>query len=195
MYEFNKTRQHIRQVTGDQRQNRPGIKVRPVEDGDRDTADVLQGLIRNIESVSNAERAYDTAFEWAITGGRGAWRIGTDYSDDSAFEQDICIKEIRNPLATKFDPTAQEFDKRDGMFAFVEELIGKEAFENKWPKAEVSNFESSSRAGGLSNWFFEDQVRICEYWYKEPVTRTLCLLSSGETVEKTPEFEAALPAL
>jgi hypothetical protein len=47
-YEFNRLRQMIRRVTGPQLQNKPQIQVRPVEDGDLDTAEMLLGLNRNI---------------------------------------------------------------------------------------------------------------------------------------------------
>ncbi|MDP3937736.1 MAG: portal protein, partial [Deltaproteobacteria bacterium] len=70
----------IRQVVNDARQNKPGIKVRPVDSGaDIKVADIMSGLIRNIEYSSNADVAYDTAVECAVTGGIGYVRIGMDY--------------------------------------------------------------------------------------------------------------------
>ena len=43
---INKTKQHNRQITNDARQNKPSIKVSPVDDGaDKETADVLNGII------------------------------------------------------------------------------------------------------------------------------------------------------
>jgi hypothetical protein len=39
--------------------------------------------------MSNAEQAYDIAFEKAVKGGFGCWRICTDYLNDDDFEQDI----------------------------------------------------------------------------------------------------------
>jgi hypothetical protein len=66
----------IRQVTNDARQNRPMIRVHPVGDGaDQETAEILNGLIRNIEYSSNADVAYDTALDHAVSGGFGYFRI------------------------------------------------------------------------------------------------------------------------
>jgi hypothetical protein len=185
-YEFNRLRQNIRQVTGDQRKNRPQIKLRAVEQGDRETADILQGLIRNIESISNAEKAYDTGFEWAVTGGYGAWRIKTDYNNDDSFEQDIKIHEITNPYSVYFDPSAQEFDRRDGQFAFVITKMGKDEFKQKYPDEELSNFQGADF--DVTHWYDDESITLCEYWYKEYEQKNLMLLSNGNTV-----YEDAVP--
>jgi hypothetical protein len=181
-YEYNKVRQHIRQVTNDQRQNRPAIKIRAVEEGDKDTANTYQGLIRNIESVSNAERAYDTAFEVAVAGGYGGWRVVAQYADDDAFEQELRIKEVRNPFSLYLDPGAQEWDRRDALYGFVTEILSESEFKIRYPKAELSSFDGD--AEWANQWFFDEKVRVCEYWYKKPYNKTICLLSNGETVDK-----------
>src|SRR5690606_23310677 len=136
-YEFPLLRSHWRQVTGDQKQARPQIKIRAVEDADAKGAELRQGIIRNIEDQSKAGAAYDTAFEWSSAAGFGAWRIVTEYSDDDAWEQDIRIKEIPDALSTVwFDPDAKERDCRDAMFAFVEESISRDEFKRRYPSAD-----------------------------------------------------------
>lgn len=179
-YEFNLLRQHVRQVTGDQRQARPQVKVRAVEDDDAEGAELRQGLIRNIEAQSNADRAYDTAFEFAATGGFGGWRVVTEYSDDDAWEQDIRIKEVRDPFAIWFDPAAQEYDRRDARYAFFEQRMPRDQFKAQWPKAQCADFDSARDYG---DWFGDTTVRVAEYWVKKPTKRTLLLLSDGRTVD------------
>jgi len=181
-YEYNKVRQHIRQVTNDQRQNRPAIKVRAVEEGDKGTAETLQGLIRNIESVSNAERAYDTAFEIAVAGGFGGWRVVAQYADDDGFDQELRIKEVRNPFSLYLDPGAQEWDRRDALYGFITEILSESEFKIRYPQAKLSSFEGD--AEWVNQWFFDDMVRVCEYWYKKPYNKTITLLSNGATVDK-----------
>ena len=51
------------------------------------------GIIKNIEAVSHAKTAYDTAFDHSVGHGRGYWRIITEYSSDDSFDQDIKIKQ------------------------------------------------------------------------------------------------------
>jgi hypothetical protein len=194
-YEFNKVRQHIRQVTGDQRQNRPSIKIRAADSNtDPKLADVLTGLVRNIESVSNAERAYDTAFELSTTGGFGVWRVKSCYSDDTAFDQELRIEEVRNPFAVVLDPIAQEWDGRDGRFAFISEFMSKEEFERSHPGKSKLDFEKDLGTR-CSQWVNDQGLRVAEYWCRKPVTKTLLLFSTGEVVEKTPEVERVLDEL
>lgn len=178
-YEFPKLRSYIRQIINEQRQSRPQGKVRGVEESDKGLAEIMQGLCRNIESMSNAEQAYDIAFEKAVKGGFGAWRICTDYLNDDDFEQDIKVEPIRNPFAAKCDPAAIRIDRRDANFWFIEELIPLADFERKYPKADVADFETDR---DCVDWREKGQVRVAEYWYKEPVKRELWALSSGAQV-------------
>jgi Skp family chaperone for outer membrane proteins len=173
---------HINQIVNDQRQNKPQIKVHPVDDfGDVKTAEVFDGLIRHIERVSNATTAYETAGFTQVAGGVGYWRILTDYIDDTAFEQDICIERVTNPLSIYFDPEAKEQDGSDGDFAFVIDEMPRKKFEKLYPKAKTDSWPGMSDTKG---WYSEDTVRIAEYFriVKEDVT--LCQLADGSIVEK-----------
>ena len=196
-YEFPILRSHWRQVVNDQKKARPGIKVRAVEDGDVEGAELRQGIIRNIESVSNAERAYDGAFELMTATGFGAFRITTEYSHDDAWDQDICVRSIADPLSSVwFDPDAKEPDLRDAKYCFVEESISREDFKARYPKADPVDFESAKNYG-MAEWFREKTVRVAEYYRLVPVEKTLLLLSDGRTMDKaeiTPEAAQQLTA-
>src|ERR1700757_4056715 len=99
----------IRQITNNQRQMRPAIQVNPVGSGsDVETAEIFQGIIRHIEVNSDAEVAYDTGFEMAVTGGLGWWEVSTDYIDERSFDQEIFIKRKKNPFTIYCDPSAIE---------------------------------------------------------------------------------------
>ena len=192
-YEFPILRSHWRQVVNDQKKARPGIKIRPVENGDAKGAELRQGLIRNIESRSNAERAYDGGFELLSACGFGAWRVSTEYSTDDSWDQDICVKPIPDPLTSVwFDPDAKSPDMRDARYAFVEESMSRSRFKELYPNAELVNFESAKDYG---DWFGEESVRVAEYWRLEPVTKTLLLLSDGRTVDAAEVDDAELAQL
>lgn len=80
---INKLPQHVNQVTNDIRQNRPAIKVIPVDDkADPEVAEVLNGVIRHIQYASDADIAYDTAADNQVVAGVGYIRVLTDYVDD-----------------------------------------------------------------------------------------------------------------
>jgi hypothetical protein len=188
-YEYNKLKPTIKQVTNDQRQNRPQIKLRATEEGDKATADVLQGLIRNIEATSNADLAYDEAFRMAVTGGFGVFRISTDYHDEDSFDQCIKILPVRNPFSVYFDADAKEWDRRDAECAWVTEIIGRDQFIARWPKAEIVSFSPGNIGDAyLDQWWQADSVRIAEYWYKVKKKKTIYELSTGEIVNAA-EFD------
>lgn len=184
-YEFNKVRQSVRTVTGDQKQNRPSIKIRAVRDATEEDADVRMGLIRNIEAISNAEQAYDTAFDFAVKGGFGAWRIKTAYADDDTFDQEILIEAIENALETAYcDPSAKMIDRRDARYWFIFEELTRSEFKERYPKADCISFNSQAPSDqwDWNDWFGEETVRIAEYWYKESEESEIVYLSDGKTI-------------
>src|SRR5688572_16295312 len=181
-YEFNRTRQLIRRVTGQQLKNKPQIKVRAVEDNDTDTADVFNGLIKNIEVQSSAENAYDVAMQWATGGGYGILRVIAEYEGQDTFDQCLKIKAMLDPMHCWCDPAAVEFDRSDARYWFIDEFIPVEEFKKRWPKAEVVNFDAPM--DDLErDWVHKDEVRIAEYWHIEPETKTIHLLTDGSVVD------------
>ena len=193
---INRMPQFIRQVTGDIRQNKPAIKVRPV-DGNSDPAlaRTISGIIRHIEQASDAAVAYNTAADGAATCGIGHFRIVTEYADDDAFEQDIRIRRIRNPFAVYWDPDAEALTREDARWCFVTERLPLEDFKARWPEASPVWFETNEARDELDRWWDGETVRIAEYWVKEPVTKKLALLESGETVSLDGLGKKAVAAL
>lgn len=168
-----------RQVLNDARQNKPAIKCHPVDSGaTRDTADILDGLIRNIEYTSDADVAYDTALDHAVTGGFGYFRITTDYADDDAFEQDIKIERIANPLTVYGDETSTAADSSDWNKAFITELYDEEVFQNRWKDAIQADWETTYK-DMPEGWREGEMVRVAEYWSREKVPAVLLKLSDG----------------
>lgn len=181
-YEFNKLRQAVKQVVNDMRMNTPSIRVQASEDGDVRIAEIRQGLIRNIESQSRADEAYDWGGLYAVSAGFGAWRVKTEYVGDDTFDQEIRIERIHNPFSVRFDPSAKALDRSDARYAFVEDSIPTVEFRKRWPKADVSSFDSSVTSD-MRDWYSDKEVRVAEYWKKEPVTREILLLSDGRVVD------------
>lgn len=182
MYTVNKLRQAMKQITNDQRQNRPQAKVRAVEDSDADLAEVRQGLMRNIDQTSEADRARDTAFQFAVGGGYGVWRINYSYEDDGGFDMVIRKEEIANPFSVVFDHAARSKDRRDARFAFVKSRWARSAYREKWPEAELVSVDDCDEV--TKDWFHEEEVTVCEYWYKTKENYTLVLMSDGASYDQ-----------
>ncbi|MFN3513913.1 MAG: portal protein [Phenylobacterium sp.] len=174
----------IRQVVNDARQNKPAIVCHPVDDGaDPETAEILNGLIRAIEQGSDAEVAYDTALDFAVTCGFGYFRINTRYARDDAFEQDLAIERVANPFSIYGDPESTAADSSDWNTAFVVDSLPREAFLARWKGAEPADWGGAEPVRGLSAGEGE-RVTIAEYWRREPVVRTILALSDGQVIEQ-----------
>lgn len=181
---INKLPQHIRQVTNDQRQNRPSGKVIPVDDkADIEVAEVFNGLVRHIEYISDADVAYDTACENQVTYGEGYIRLLTEYCDEDTFDQDIKIGRVRNSFSVYMDPTIQDPCGADAMWAFVTEDMPIDEYERKWPDAaRVGTLEQLGVGdANLSQWLNEKTIRIAEYFEVVFEKATLNLYPGNQT--------------
>lgn len=184
---INKLPQHVRQVTNDQRQNRPAGKVIPADDGaDVEVALIFDGMVRHIEYQSDADVAYDTACDNQVTFGEGYWRIVTDYTDDESFDQDIKIVRIRNSFSVYLDPMIQDPCGGDAQWGFITEDLEKSEYERLYPDAMACStlLESGVNDPAKGAWLDEDTVRIAEYFYFEHTPATLHLYPENATAFK-----------
>lgn len=173
--EFPQLKQFVSQVVNDQRQNRPGIRIHPQNDeASEEVAEILQGLVRGIEYDSRAEAVYDCGYQHSVVGGRGYWRIISEYERPDSFYQRLKIGRIADPMTVWLDPNYQEPDGSDRGWGFVTEDLHKDVFKERYPKADPMNFEGSDL------WFpLEDHIRIADYYERVSTPRTLVQLADG----------------
>jgi hypothetical protein len=188
---INKLPQHVKQVTNDQRQNRPSGKVIPADDNaDVEIAEIFNGLVRHIEYISDADVAYDTACENQVSYGEGYIRLLTEYCDENTFDQDIKIGRIRNSFSVYMDPTIQDPCGADAKYCFITEDIPKTEYERLYPNSAPITTLQSLGVGdqSISNWLNENTVRIADYYYIDYDRATLNLYPGNLTAfEGTPE--------
>lgn len=193
---INKLPAFIRQVVNDARQNKPSIKVHPVDSGaDVKTAEVINGLIRNIEYTSNADVAYDTAIEASVAGGFGYWRIGMDYAYDDSFDMDLRIERVANQFAVYGDPNSTAADSSDWDDAFIIDRMPKEEFKRKYKKKKNKGGEpvcvdfDNDAWSNADDWLDDETVMIAEWWTREQVEKEIVKLSNGAVISRE-DFEA-----
>lgn len=181
---INKLPQHVKQVTNDQRQNRPTGKVIPADDGaDIEVAEIFNGMVRHIEYISNADVAYDTACENQVVYGEGFIRLLTEYCDESSFDQEIKIGRIRNSFSVYMDPMIQDPCGADAQWCFITDDISKEEYERLYPNAAPITTLMSLGTGDqtLAQWLTESTIRVAEYFYYETKAKTLNLYPGNQT--------------
>jgi hypothetical protein len=178
---INKIDAYIRQVTNQQRMQRPRIKVHPVNNlADYKIAQVIEGITRHIEVNSNADTAYDTAFDYAVRMGWGYWRVNTKYVSETSFDQEIYIDTIDNPFTVYFDPNSILPDGSDAERCLITTVMDKKIFKENYPGADDgANFQQRSTGDDTASWLTKEDIRVAEYFYIERERAKLYLLSDG----------------
>lgn len=195
---INQLPKYSRQVTGDGKQSRIQINVTPAEVGadrklsnqagtkDYSYAQIMQGIVRNIEAVSKAERAYDRALKHCVDGGFGWLRVIKRYARPDGFEQELAIQGVRNPFSVLYDPQAMVSDEDDftaGQYAFVHTVVPRKAAKAKYGD-KVSDVSIGDDWTESQRWWYDkDDIRLAEYYYVETKDTLYVLLSDGTIME------------
>ena len=203
-FEVNKIALSVMRIISEYRNNRITVDFIP-KDGSTNVklADTCDELYRADEQDSQADEAYDNAFEEAVGGGFGAWRLSNQYEDEGDPEnekQRIVFQPIYDAdTSVFFDLNSKRQDKKDAESCFVLSAITPQAYKEQydddpstWPKAiQYVQFD----------WSTPDVVYICEYYVKEQVSETIRIFRSldGEEskyteadFENDPELERML---
>ncbi len=173
-FEVNKITLAVTRIINEYRNNRVTVDFIS-KDGSKRTnlADVCNRLYRADEQDSAASEAYDNAFDEAVTGGFGAWRLRAVYEDEYDSENDqqrIRIEPIFDAdSSVYFDLDAKRQDKADAKRCYVLTAVSRDAYTEQWgddpaswPK-EIYQYEF--------DWSTPDVVFVAEYYEVEEVSR------------------------
>lgn len=181
---FNQMQQFTRRVTAQIRALNPAIKVNAADSAaDPKVADIIEGLVRQIEYTSQATSIYEAAGEMAAGCSMGFWRIRTDYCADDTFDQEILIDPIHNPFSVYFDPDARHSTRMDARWCFIIEEMEPEAFKAAYPKAKADDVTEAHRPVEFINWTKNEKIVVAEYFWIEDEEVTVALLKTGEVVQ------------
>jgi hypothetical protein len=168
--EVNKVHLAVIRIINEYRNNRITVDFIS-KDGSKNEqlADSCDALYRATEQDSVAEEAYDNAFEEAVGGGMGAWRLIAEYEDESDEEnekQRICIKPIFDAdSSVYFDLDAKRQDKGDARRCFVITPMTHGAYKAEWGK-EPSSLKKDVEFKEF-DWYTPDSVYVAELYEKE----------------------------
>ncbi len=192
-FEVNKIHLAVIRIINEYRNNRISVNFvsKEGEDAD-DLADTCAALYRADEQDSTAEEAYDNAFEEAVGGGFGAWRLRTCYEDDEDDEderQRIRIEPIFDADSSVFfDLNAKRQDKADAKKCFVLTAMTRDAYREEynddpasWPK------QIHQR---MFDWLTPDVVYVAEYYCIEEQREVIHIYRGLDGTErKVPDSE------
>lgn len=183
--EINRIPQFIRQVSNQSRANRSQIQIAPkAGKGSVELAGILQGVIKGIESDSDADVAYDTAVDHQLRIGLGFVRLYATFAANAGFEQVCRIGRFRNPLAVYPDPTTQEADMADMRYCHIVNAMGKDEYEARW--GTLAPYQSLTEFVELNpddaDWMPIGKAIVVEYFYVQVEPATLLELDTGQTI-------------
>lgn len=197
MLTMNMIPEYINQVTGQARKSKFAVKIRQLS-GKNDTlvsssgltkyskAQVMEGLIRDIEQRSKAAKVYCRSLQHALEGGIGWLQIRTHRPDDDPFNIELRVEHVRDRYSVCMDPFAELEDYSDARYVGIGVDIPEEEFRARWPDIPASGWRPDypqKRSNEGNYWSGRDQfVRVIDYYWKEAMERTVV-----EYVHNNPE--------
>lgn len=170
--EVNKTHKEVIRILSDYRNNRITVDFRPDdEDGDEQTADSLDGLYR-ADFEDGGQEATDNAFEEAVGGGMGAWRLRACYENEGDPDNDyqrIKFEPITDADQRVFFGPAMRQDKADSKWCIVLNPMPEEEFEDTYGEKAQSDFTSWPTAGFAWHNSADRIVYLAEYYEVDEV--------------------------
>ena len=173
-FEVNKVHLSVIRIINDYRNNKVEARFVPRKPDDDQLAELANGMFKADQHDSESIEAYDNAFEEAVMGGMGAFRLRNDYEDPYDEEnehQRVKIEPIYDADVTVyFDLDAKRQDKADAMHCFVLTSMTPEAYMDKydddpetWPNdLYTENFD----------WNTPEVVYVAEYYEVEEKSET-----------------------
>lgn len=170
--EIDKITPSLEKMETDYRQNRLTPDFIPGTGAESDTADTLDGMHRADSYYFKSQQARDNAFQEAIRGGFGAYRLTTDYqnpddpdSDEQRVNPGMAI--VDADQSVYFGPSVL-YDKRDAPWAFIISADDRDEAVDKWGEENVEDWPVSQQEYAY-DWYTPDIVRTAEYYEVEQV--------------------------
>jgi hypothetical protein len=160
--------QHVNQVVNDIRKNTPSIEVIPDTDGDIETAEIQQDLIRDILYNSDADTCFDTAAAYSVKSSIGFIRVDTSYVNNTDFNQELKVYSVVDPLTCYLDRDSTSLTGEDAKRAYILECISEDDFKTTYPNKEPVSFTNDAYIQGDKG-----DIIIAEYFSIEIKKKTI----------------------
>src|SRR6187402_14266 len=143
----------------------------------KDTAEVIAGLVRAIQVDSHADDVYSWGFQRMVGCGRGYWRVNKTYANERAgLDQVVRIEPIENGFSVYRDPLPK-WQPNGGFwepdYCFVTADMLEADYLREFGKSKLANASEGDQLDAMGDnrkhWVIEGDAgktfRIAEYWY------------------------------
>lgn len=179
----------IDQIAGEIDQSDFTLKVSPSGgQSTKDTAKILDGLVRNIRNISNAEIVFSQAGRSNVVGGFDAWEVAQDWIDGDSFDQDLFIRRIPNAVdSVWFDPGSVMQDRSDAMWATKLVNMPSVDYHDRWPDGGGMSVGDDRRSNAY--WDRKDSITVGQFLYRKPVNIDIVRMNNGAVYKDDENFE------
>ena len=185
----NKLATNIRYVVNNFKANPPSIKIHPQgSSANKNTANILDGIIKYIQYTSDATEAYSNALQSICAGGMGAWRVIPRQCEYDETKVELVIERIKDVLSVHIDPGAKKPNFSDMSYCFITNKITKEQFKREYPEHEDSMEDAINEVG----WGDKDFVQIAEYWVKKDGRVEQYIINGSKIIYENKEYPGKL---
>ena len=156
-----------------------GVVVPTGGESTQDLAETYEGMLRTIDSMSNAQEIYKDAARNIIETGFDAFLIKTAWADVDSFEQDLMIERIPNAIDRVWVCGLAEIkDYEDIKAAFVDTFLSEEEYKRQFPEGSAQSVSESA-----TNQYYSTPrmgVYVSDYYYLKDEEITIHLMSDGK---------------
>lgn len=171
---FDELGQYLNHAQNEVRQNPRAPKFSPEGDGATDdTARVYANGLRKAEYRSNAQEAYTTCYDNALSRGFGFVRLKLAFEHERSFYQHVLIEPVANPNAVYPYCYSTRTDGSDWKRLTFVEKYTKAEFRAAFKEAEFTTFTTDQIAAVGNNWMTENSCQVAEFWEVETEEKVL----------------------
>lgn len=181
-------------IAGEIEQSDFTLRVSPSGgEASKDTAKILDGIIRNIRNISNAEDVFNKAGRSNVTGGFDAWEIVQDWIDADTFDQDLFIRRVPNAVdSVWFDLSSVMQDRSDANWAVKLVALPINEYEARWPDGSgMSVGDNAEHHHTRNNNFNQKEVVTAgKFYYRKPIKIELVRMTDGSVYRDDEKFKS-----
>lgn len=188
-YTLDKCNDLVDDIAGAMEQSDFDIQVMPAGgDATKDLARTYDGMIRNIQNISNASDIFDAANRRVVRAGMDGWRISQRWGDNNTFDQDLFIDPITDFVdRVWFDPGSVRQTREDANYAFVLQSMIKTDYEEKFPDGKGRSVSMGDHTTQTDR--SPEMVVVGEILYKVRVKKRIVELTNGAVYVDDEKFQ------
>lgn len=203
-FELNKIARECDRIIGEYRQNRISVKFRPKDsEASEALSEKMNGKFRADYKETAGAEACDNAFDDAVVGGFGCFRLCADDEDkmDPNNEQRrISLVPVYDPATCVFfDLDSKQYDRSDTMWALEMFSMTPETFKSAYPNANTSSL-SRDDTGTQYDWSAPEAIYVARYYdvriekttvsiWRNPITGATAIYDAEQIKDIIDELE------